>query len=142
MIATLDRGIAEAREYLSSIGVLAGRSPDRGCEDEMRYAARRDTTHATVRDGLRQAGYSVFDAGGVGGDFPDLVVGAYQRFTFLVEVKSPGGKVSPGQSRFAREWKGGPVLTVYSLEQALGEIIKHVRASKPAPAADQTAWGA
>ena len=142
MTTTLDGTVAEAREYLATIGVLAGRSPDSGCEDTMRYAARRDTTHAEVRDGLRQAGFSVFDAGGVGGDFPDLVVGAHGH-TFMFEVKSPNGKASDGQARFAAGWRGGPVSVVYTLEQALGEIIRYVRASKPKPyGGDPLAWGA
>lgn len=142
MTATLDGAVAEVREYLATIGVLAGRSPDSGCEDAMRYAARRDTTHAEVRDGLRRAGFSVFDAGGVGGDFPDLVVGAHGH-TFMFEVKSPHGKASDGQARFAAGWRGGPVSVVYTLEQALGEIIRYVRASKPRPyGGDPIAWGA
>ena len=145
MDTTLHREIAETREYLTGIGVLAGAACAPGCEDAMpRYAARRDTNHAEIRDGLRSAGFSVFDAGGVGANLPDLIVGAYDKFTFLIEVKSPGGKPSPGQSAFARDWRGGPVLTVYSLEQALAGIIKHVRGDKPvAPYGHPPiAWGA
>ena len=59
-----------------------------------------------------------------------MVVGAYGR-TYLIEVKSPGGKVSDGQSRFASGWKGGPVFVAYSLEAALAYIIKHERGDKP-----------
>ena len=133
--------VEQTREYLAGIGLRVAPLSTYGV-NMPRYAARRDTTHADVRDGLRQAGYSVFDAGSVGGDFPDLVVGAHG-LTFLIEVKSPGGKVSEGQSRFAANWRGGPVLIVYSLEQALGYIIKHVRGDKPvAPyGKPPIAWG-
>jgi hypothetical protein len=120
------------RTYLEGIGLRVTPPPPYVGVYMPRYAARRDTTHADVRDGLREAGYSVFDAGGVGNSFPDLVVGAHG-MTFLIEVKSPGGEVSDGQSKFAANWRGGPVAVVYSLEQALAVIIKHVRGDKPVP---------
>lgn len=125
MAMTLDRA------YSGMVGLVRGalraRATCRGAEDTMPgYARRRDTTHADVRDCLRQCGYSVFDAGSVGGSFVDLVVGAHG-LTFLVEVKSPGGKPSEGQTRFARDWRGGPVLVVYSAEEAMAGILKHVR---------------
>lgn len=124
--------IEQTRTYLEGIG-LRGTPPLAYVGATMpRYAARRDTTHADIRDGLRQAGFSVFDAGGVGGSFPDLVVGAHG-MTFLIEVKSPGGEISDGQSKFATSWRGGPVIVVYSKEQAIGYIMKHVRGDKPIP---------
>ena len=84
---------------------------------------RRDTTHARVRDELRALGYSVADLGDAGGGFPDLVVGmggqglpdlapagarglVCRGRVYLVEVKSPGGKLSKGQREFARDWRG------------------------------------
>lgn len=125
MTMTLDRA------YSGMVGVVRGlfrgRALRQGAEDQMPgYARRRDATHADVRDCLRECGYTVFDAGSVGGSFPDLVVGAHGR-TFLIEVKSPGGKPSEGQARFARDWRGGPVLIVYSAEEAMAGILKHVR---------------
>ena len=124
--------IERTRTYLEGIGLRVTPPLAYVGVNMPRYAARRDTTHADVRDGLREAGYSVFDAGGVGNSFPDLVVGAHG-MTFLIEVKSPGGEVSDGQSKFAANWRGGPVAVVYSLEQALAVIIKHVRGDKPVP---------
>lgn len=144
MTTTLDGAVAEAREYLATIGVLAGRSPDSGCEDAMRYAARRDTNHAEIRDGLRRYGFTVFDAGGVGGSLPDLIVGA-RGTTFLMEVKAFGGKVSDGQSKFSSDWRGGPVDVVRTLEDALGVIARYIRQkpTKPSPyGGDPIAWGA
>lgn len=124
--------VEQTRGYLESIGFRVAPSVAPVGVNMPRYAARRDTTHADIRDGLRKAGFSVFDAGGVGGDFPDLVVGAHG-FTFMFEAKSPNGKPSDGQSRFAADWRGGPIAVVYSLEQALAVIIKHVRGDKPVP---------
>ncbi len=122
--------VTDTRQYLRSLGIVPPRyaAPDwGGCVPG--YARRRDTTHAAVRDALRDAGYSVFDAGNVGGDFPDLVVGAHG-VTFLVEVKSPGGKLSAGQRRFSDGWRGGPVVVAYNAEQALGHIVTCVRAMR------------
>ena len=73
-VSTLHRAIADTREYLASIPVLRGHftvSPDEATLP--RYAARRDTNHAQIRDGLRSCGFTVFDAGSVGSDLPDLI---------------------------------------------------------------------
>lgn len=141
-VSTLHRAIADTREYLASIPVLRGHftvSPDEATLP--RYAARRDTNHAEIRDGLRSCGFTVFDAGSVGSDLPDLIVGAHGT-TFLMEVKAFGGKVSSGQSRFAENWRGGPVDVVRTLEDALGVIARHIR-QKPSPyGPDPIAWGA
>ena len=64
--------VEQTREYLAGIGLRVAPLSTYGV-NMPRYAARRDTTHADVRDGLRQAGYSVFDAGGVGGDRKSVV---------------------------------------------------------------------
>lgn len=90
-----------------------------------RIAGRRDTTHAGIRDALRAAGWSVYDAGGVGGSFPDLVVGA-AGLTFLVECKAGGGQLSAGQIKFARDWRGGPVIVARSAEDALAAISDRI----------------
>jgi len=143
-VSTLHRAIADTREYLASIPVLRGhfRIPMDEVEVTLpRYAARRDTNHAEIRDGLRQCGFSVFDAGSVGGSYPDLVVGAHG-ITFLMEVKAFGGKVSDGQSRFAANWRGGPVSVVRTLEDALGVIARCIR-QRPSPyGSDPIAWDA
>ena len=65
--------VEQTREYLAGIGLRVAPLSTHGVSMP-RYAARRDTTHADVRDGLRRAGYSVFDAGGVGGEDRKSVV--------------------------------------------------------------------
>lgn len=132
--------VDDARDFLRSMGITGTGAL---FEDDAlpRYAARRDTNHAEIRDGLRQCGFSVFDAGSVGSDLPDLIVGAHGT-TFLMEVKAFGGRVSSGQSRFAENWRGGPVNVVRTLEDALGIIARYIR-QKPSPyGGDPIAWGA
>lgn len=90
------------------------------------YARRRDTVHAEIRDVLRECGFSVFDAGSVGGNFVDLVVGAHGT-TYLVELKGPRGKLSEGQREFADNWKGGPVIVARSVDDVLLAIVKQTR---------------
>lgn len=87
---------------------------------------KRDDNHSEIREALRAVGCLVFDAGDVGGDFPDLVAGGLNRKTMqpmiaLIEVKTPTGKVRPGQRAFIREWQreGLPVFVVRSVDDAL-----------------------
>ena len=96
-----------------------------------RWARRTDTTHAPIRKALRKVygRENVFDSHRLGGDFPDLIVGAQGR-TVLVENKTPtrlgggvkGSAISEGQKRFARTWNGGPVVQATSPEQAVSAV--------------------
>lgn len=82
---------------------------------------RRDRNHRAIREGLRQVGADVVDLGDVGDSVPDLMVGFRGR-TYLLEIKSEGGRLSPGQSAFLERWRGGPAVVVWSLEDALRAI--------------------
>jgi Holliday junction resolvase len=88
----------------------------------VRYG-RRDATHADIRKELRDLGASVVDTGDVGNDFTDLVVGLAGE-TFLVEAKARKGKLSDGQSEFARTWKGSPVVVLRSKIEAREWLIR------------------
>lgn len=79
-----------------------------------------------IRDGLRACGWTVMDTGDAGKDFPDLVAGK-QKETWLLEVKRPGGKESPGQQAKREAWRGGPWIVVTSLADALAQM-EHVAA--------------
>jgi Holliday junction resolvase len=59
----------------------------------MRRAARVDANHAEITHALRQCGWTVHDTSGVGGGFPDLVVGKAGRLV-LVEIKDGAKKPS------------------------------------------------
>jgi hypothetical protein len=90
----------------------------------MRRAAKVDATQAAVVAALRAAGASVWPIG-----LPvDLLVGR-QGKTRLFEVKSLVGKRKPKPARytelqieFLRDWRGGPVVTVTSAEEALAAL--------------------
>lgn len=84
---------------------------------------RRDSTHKEIREELRDLGASVADTGDLGRDFPDLVVGVAGS-TFLVEAKAAKGKLSDGQSEFARTWRGTPVVVIRSRVEAREWLIR------------------
>ena len=77
----------------------------------------RDASHPEIQRELEQLGASVVDTSKLGDDFPDMVVG-FCRQTFLIEAKSAKGDLSDGQSEFARDWRGSPVVVLRSREQA------------------------
>ena len=83
----------------------------------MRWAARTDSNQAEIVKALRKAGRSVVSLHRVGQGMPDLLVGN-NGLNFLLEVKSEGGDLSPGQQEFADSWRG-EVATVRSPEEAI-----------------------
>ena len=100
-------------------------------------AARTDSNQREIVAALRKAGFSVciLSAAGHGGvaGCPDLVVGGPSRdqdyqadthwangaaFNWLLEVKAPGGKLTPDQYRWHAAWRG-QVVVVRSVDDAL-----------------------
>jgi hypothetical protein len=81
----------------------------------MRLRARRDANHAEIVKALRAAGRRVLDLGAVGKGCPDLLVAAHGRLV-LLEVKAPGGTLTPDQRTFAAAW---PVVVVRSPAEAI-----------------------
>lgn len=79
-----------------------------------RHAKARDLAERPIIKALRDIGASVELM-----DRPvDLLVG-YRGQTILMEVKTDKAKLTEDQKEFMAEWKGGPVYTVRSVEQAL-----------------------
>lgn len=78
---------------------------------------RRDSNHAEIRDRLREAYISVFDAGDIGQGYPDLVCG-FRGQNYLLEVKTIDGKLTPAQVDFINSWRG-TVYVVRTVEEAL-----------------------
>ena len=87
-----------------------------------RRVARRDNNEQDIVEGLRKGGASVYIL-----DNPvDLLVG-YEGMTTLIEVKGlkgPAGGtshrvLSSAQKDFIAEWKGGRILIVRTLEEAM-----------------------
>ena len=91
----------------------------------MRRAARTDSNHADVRDGLRALHVWVHDTSGVGGGFPDLLCWARGRLV-LLEVKTAKGKLTPEQVTFHGVAKalGIPVFVVRDLDEAVDAVLE------------------
>lgn len=71
----------------------------------MGYAKRVDSNHAEMKGAFQRLGCSVLDLSRVGSSVPDLLI-AFGCVAVLVEVKTPKGRVKPGQEAFRREWGG------------------------------------
>lgn len=93
----------------------------------MRRAGRRDKTHATIRDGLREIGWHVIDTGDVGGGFPDLVVIA-PGTTVFVECKSRKGALreSQGDLRMECFYRNAPYVVARTLDDAIYGVTEAV----------------
>lgn len=94
----------------------------------MTRAHRTDNNHAEIRDGLREAGWWVWDTHDLGGGFPDLLaLNASGRFVML-EVKSPGGKLTEDERAFflalIEDYHACDLYVVYNLDQAIEALEK------------------
>ena len=84
-----------------------------------RFVLHQGRFHSNRRmgDGLRAIGARVVQI-----DRPvDLLVG-YRRRTFLLEVKSGRGRLTPLQVEFFEAWSGGTAVVVHSLEEAIDVV--------------------
>ena len=92
----------------------------------MRRAARVDANHGEIVKALRACGCTVLDASGLGGGFPDLVVGCQGR-TVLMEVKDgskvpSARKLTDAQVQMHAAWNGGPLVVVCDVKSAMQAI--------------------
>lgn len=90
----------------------------------MSFRFQSDRNTREICKALREAGAQVYYWKAISRTkgVPDLIVG-YMGQTYLLEVKSDGkqsrkGVLSPEQEKFHSEWKGGPIATVHTLEEA------------------------
>lgn len=93
----------------------------------MRYAAKKDANHNELVATFERLGCTVaqLHACGLPG-FPDVAVGAMGR-TWLVELKNPQSAygragLNENQSAFARDWRGGKVYTVSSVDEVIALV--------------------
>lgn len=88
-------------------------------EEEMMTAApkRSDRNQAEIISALREAGCQVIDMHVVGHNFPDLLIVSHG-IIGLIEVKTEDGKLSPGQMKFLREFRG-PVTVCRTVDDAI-----------------------
>lgn len=89
----------------------------------MRLRARVDNNHKQIVEALRKCGFSVVSLHQVGKGVPDLLVGKGGS-TWIVELKSKGGKLGDDQKKFIEEWRGSPVVVAYTFEEALASLTK------------------
>lgn len=86
----------------------------------MRRAAKVDVNQSQIVAAFRALGCSVKPAHAVGEGFPDLVVG-YRGNDYLVEVKTPSGKLTPQQEQFRSDWQGS-----YHVARTTDDVINLV----------------
>lgn len=94
----------------------------------MRAHGRTDGNQTAIVAALRKAGASVRITSMVGDGWADVVVG-YCGIDQQVEIKTPGGDLTPAQRKHHREWRdrGRPVVVVESVADAL-DLIRAMRA--------------
>lgn len=93
----------------------------------MRRANRVDRNQDQIVETLRACGAYVRVVT-MGDGIPDLLVG-YNGYTLLLEVKDgnkpPSAReLTPAEAKFFREWTGGMIAVVNSVEEAL-DILKN-----------------
>ena len=86
----------------------------------MRRIARIDSNQPEIVRDLRRVGAFVFPTHTLGRGFPDLVV-VYHGTVYLLEVKIPGGTLTPDEQKFYEDSQGAPYI-VRSSEDALRVI--------------------
>jgi hypothetical protein len=86
----------------------------------MRRRGRVDTNHGEIVQALRGIGASVVSLAGVGSGCPDLAVGLRGE-TFLLEVKTPKGKMTIDEMCFMTTWKGHYMI-VRTVDQAIDAV--------------------
>ena len=91
----------------------------------MRHFPRLDATQKGIVEGLREAGYTVVSHAAIGRGHPDVMVGGHGR-TVLLHIKSGRAKTHKreweAQDKWDEQWRGGPVTTVFTLEEALKAV--------------------
>lgn len=88
----------------------------------MRRAAKRDTNHKEIVDALKRLGADVLDLSAMGCGVPDILTWSRGEW-HLCDIKNGetayGRKgLNPRQTRWAGEWRGGPVYLLYSVDDA------------------------
>ena len=89
----------------------------------MRKRAKLDENHHEIVATLRKCGATVVSLAAVGAGVPDLLVGWNGR-TCLLEIKDGSKppsqrKLTEDQMRFHRDWRGGSIAIVDSVDAAL-----------------------
>lgn len=83
----------------------------------MRRARRVDANQPAIVKALRDAGRTVEVISDVGRGVPDLLVGHLGR-TFLLELKTPGSKMTTHEAVWHLAWRGHAAV-VYTVQEAI-----------------------
>ena len=86
----------------------------------MRRDSRVDSNQADIRLALEKMGASVQSLATIGKGCPDMLI-CYRGILYLVEIKSEKGSLEKSQIKWHDDW-GGPVKTIYSLDEAMSWI--------------------
>jgi len=94
----------------------------------MKFHKRTDKNQKSIVEALRKIGCSVYVLSDSGKGLPDLLIGV-DNLNILIECKTKDnwyGKkgLSKTQSEFAVNWKGGLILVVYDVEDAIIKVEK------------------
>ena len=92
----------------------------------MKYGAKKDANHHEVASALEAIGVSVIDTSGLGGGFPDFILG-FRGDTLLMELKNPKTSygrrgLNPNQLKWKASWTGGPYAVVDGVEAAIRAV--------------------
>lgn len=82
--------------------------------------ARTDSNQKEIVTVLRSVGATVQSLAPVGQGVPDLLVG-FRGVNYLIEVKTPTGKLNPIQTAFRANW-GAPIGVCVTQDDALQHI--------------------
>ena len=84
-----------------------------------RFAKSRDANEAQILADLSKLGFGVYRL-----DTPCDVLVARRGLNHLVEIKVAGGRLTPGQKLFRREWKArGCIHTGENFESILKQVM-------------------
>jgi hypothetical protein len=91
----------------------------------MSWAHRVDIAQPAIVEGLRTAGYPVFQTSRLGNGFPDLLVGSKAGHLVLLEIKSKGKKLTPEERKFHQLFITHPIFIVETLAEAKAKMAQH-----------------
>lgn len=86
------------------------------------YAKKVDINQKEIVKAFRQLGAVVIDLSKVGKGVPDLIIG-FKGNTIFVEIKSSSkAKFTPCQLEFIKEWQGGKIERVETIDDVVNII--------------------
>jgi Holliday junction resolvase len=88
----------------------------------MSFPKKVDNNQLEIVKVFKSLGATVLNLSGVGKGCPDLLIG-YKGISVLVEIKSKTGKFTEPQLKFMKQWQGGAVNRIDSIDGAI-RLIK------------------